>query len=274
MIISANPILKVLWKWQAKRRLNSDNPVTQYIALTILGDLIGRNQINLIFEKTDSPFQIVRTGAAFALRSCYLNIEESKEKAIQEELVISKFIATKSLREKITLLDVIRIFPLNIREELLGGLVKDTESDLRYSIIKSLENSAKHDILDAILESSETPDNVLRKAALTAWYRGIENEDFEDKVEYCGPRLHFLIRSSYELQTDGLLLKNILSYASKNDIPAPKAYPDFIIRYLTKLLGTWEYDPDAYRSLHSIVVPSYFTFDPQEGGDDRPFVIL
>ena len=114
---------------------------------------------------------------------------------------------------------------------------------------------------------------MLKRKALETWYKGLENRQFDEIRTYASNKLHYLIRATYELQLDGKFLKKVLSFASINELPEPKAYPDFIIRYLNELIGTWEYDPDAYRSLHAVVVPSYFTFD-SESDVDTPFVIL
>ena len=274
MIISANPVMKVFWKWVAKRKLRSEDPVDQFNSLRILGEFIDNNEINIIFEKTSSSNQLIRIGAAFSLRQLYDRIELELDRSIFEELVLAKFTQTLSLQEKIILLEVIRHFPLYVREEVLAPLILQSDFDLQYGVIKTLSDSKNPEILDNVLESSRSSDLVLRKTALSTWYSGIENVDFVEPVEYCTPRLHFLIRASYELQSDGLLLKKVLSYASKNDLPIPKAYPDFIIRYLTELLSKWEYDPDAYISLHAIAVPSYFTFDSEDTEGEEPFLIL
>jgi hypothetical protein len=179
------------------------------------------------------------------------------------------------LVNKLALIETSGAFRLAFRENLLGPLVVESENDLQYAAIRSIADTSDQVLLDTVLQASDTNDLVLRKTALETWYKGISTQDFDEILSYCVPRLHFLIRATYELQADGDFLRKVLSYSNLDDLPFAKAYPDVIIRYLTELLGQWEFDPEAYRSMHAIVVPSYFTFDDDDTAEgERPFVRL
>lgn len=267
-----NLLTRILWRWQGRRKLNHRDIGYRYTAIRKLGEVASVGDLEILLDLLGDQSQVVRNASSQALRSILDQVPD-EQKATLEQGIIERFDASASLIEKLAIIEVMRSFTLARREQILGSLVKESENDLQYSILYALEGTQDYQILDDILDASNTSDLVLRRIALQTWYDGVSTRDKEG-LDYCTPRLHFLIRASYELQTNGEFLRTILSYADRNELPHPKAYPDFIIRYVTELLGKWDYDPDAYRSLHAIMVPSYFTFDETAGDQERPYVIL
>ncbi|MHA2092075.1 MAG: HEAT repeat domain-containing protein [Candidatus Kariarchaeaceae archaeon] len=271
-----NPILKILWKWQAKRKLYHSDVSTRYTSITMLGELGSTNEVSLILNTLSDPSQVIRNASSNALKKIIIREEEDQPRIEEyEQLLIRAFSEASALIHKLALIEVMEVLTLSLREEILGDLVLASENDLQYAVIRSLADTQDPDLLDGVLQASDTSDLVLRKTALQTWYSGISSQDFDKILPYCTPRLHFLIRATYELQSDGEFLRKVLSYSNTEELPLAKAYPDPFIRYLTNLLQTWEFDPEAYRSLHALAVPSYFTFDDDDLAEgERPFVIL
>lgn len=269
-----NPIMKRLWKWQANRKVKGDDMFLVYASATILGKIGGENEIPLLLENLSHSDQSVRNASAQSLRDIINRNTKTDVYITFQDLILEKFEKTDSLRERLAIIEVMAAFTQLIREQILGPMLVDSEDDLQYAIIRSLSETEDKEILGSVLDSSDTKDLILRKIALQTWYNGVNNLDFDENLAYFSDKLHYLIRAVYELQTDGAFLRKVLSYANQNDLPTGKAYPDFMIRYLTELLNSWEYDPDAYRSLHQIVIPSYFTFDDPNENEERPFLIL
>lgn len=271
-----NPVMKYLWKWQAKRKLTSQDISLRYASIYLLGELGKPKDFELLLDGLKNHSQIIRNVTSLALKKIHQRYQDKPE--ISDDLerqVIDLFSQSNSLIEKLAHIEVMETFQLSVREDLLSPLVIESENDLQYALIRSLADTRDQELLDAVLKASDTNDLVLRKTALETWHKGISTQDFDEILSYCTPRIHFLIRATYELQTDGNFLRKVLSFSNLDDFPTAKAYPDAIIRYLTELLGNWEFDPEAYRSLHAIVVPSYFTFDDDDKAEgERPFVIL
>ena len=275
MIEDKNSISKILWVWQANRKLISKEIPDQYTSLYILGVFGKYKHIEKIVPFLSSSNQVLRNKASESLKQIYARLEDIIEKAAFEKLVYDEFETSSSLTHKLAIIEIMRIFSLQKREEFLGPMITQSENDLQYIVVRSLADTKNFDLLDAVLHSADTTDLILRKSALKTWYNGIKLHEISELIEYCAPRMHFVIRAAYELQTKGDVLRQLLSNTNRNELPKPKAYPDFIIRYFTELLGKWDYDPEAYRALHAILVPSYFTFDQSETLDeDRPFIIL
>ncbi|MCE7734995.1 MAG: hypothetical protein GPJ54_08970 [Candidatus Heimdallarchaeota archaeon] len=275
MIVDSNPISKILWVWQANRKLYSKDIPTQYTSLYILGIFGKYKHVVKIVSFLSNSNQALRNKASDALKQIYTRLDDIIERAAFEKLVYGEFETSSQLTHKLAIIEIIRVFSLQKREEFLGPLITESENDLQYIVVRSLADTENFDLLDAVLDSADTIDLILRKSALRTWYEGIRLHELPEVVTYAGPRMHYVIRAAYELQTEGDFLRKLLSNTNQNDLPKPKAYPDFIIRYFTELLGKWDYDPDAYRALHAILVPSYFTFDQSETLDeDRPFIIL
>jgi hypothetical protein len=274
MIENSNPIMRMLWVWQA-RNLNSAKKPKQYTSLYILGIFGKYKHVEKIVPFLASPNHSLRNKASDSLKQIYKRLEDIVEKAAFEKLIYGEFEVSSSLTQKLSIIEVVGQFSLQKREEFLGPLLRETENDLQYIVIRSLADTKNFDLLDGVLETADTRDLILRKSALKTWYEGIKLHDISDAISYCGPRIHYVIRAAYELQTKGEFLRELLGNINSNDLPTPKAYPDFIIRYFTELLGNWEYDPEAYRAIHALLVPSYFTFDQSETmGEERPFIIL
>ena len=272
----ANVISRIIWKILANRKLKSDNISIKYNAIHIIGEFGNENALIKLYPFLSDEEQIIRNVASLSIKSITRKIIDKKLPTLEiQSKLIDLFREEKSLSSKISIIEVLRELPLKIREDLLGPIVKTSEDDLLYSILVSLEETQNLEVLEDMLLVSESNDIVIRRVALESWVKGLEKMEFDGILEYITPRLHQLIRINYELQLDGSFLRKVLSYANQSHLPTPKAYPDFIIRYLTELLGNWEYDPEAYRSLHAIVVPSYFTFsDDDLSESEKPFMIL
>lgn len=275
MIEDCNPLSKILWVWQANRKLDSKDIPTQYTSLYILGVFGKYKHVEKIVSFLSDSTQVLRNIASEALKQIYVRLEDIIERAAFEKLVYEEFETSSHLTHKLAIIEVVRVFSLQKREEFLGPMISQSENDLQYIVVRSLADTENFELLDAVIDSADSTDLILRKSALKTWYEGIKLHELSEVVTYAGPRMHYVIRAAYELQTEGDFLRKLLSNTNRNDLPKPKAYPDFIIRYFTELLGKWDYDPEAYRALHAILVPSYFTFDQSETLDeDRPFIIL
>lgn len=269
-----NAVMKMLWLWQARRKLEHDDLIMRYPAIHLIGDWGNSGDFELLLNYLNDPSQIIRNSIMSSLKKLLVKYEEDEETHREmRSLITDQFNAANTLIEKISAIEVLRVLPIRLREMLLGNMVEETESDLQYQVINSLGDTQNIEILDAVLRSSESKDLILKRKALETWYTGLENKEFDDVLTYCTNNLHALIRANYELQLSGTFMKKILSYANQNELPEPKAYPDFIIRYLNELLTKWEYDPDANRSMHAIVVPSYFTFN-QDTDKETTYVVL
>ncbi|MDH5401906.1 MAG: hypothetical protein OEY49_05380 [Candidatus Heimdallarchaeota archaeon] len=270
-----NFISKKFWIWQGRRKLNSDDLALKYTGIHFVGQLGTTRDLDRLYPLLSHQSQVIRNISSFSIKeiiSRYKN--ESTIISKISESIHGLFTNSSLLIEKLAIIEVMGELNLQTRESWLGDLVSVSENDLQFVILRSLKGTKNVDILDAVMDASETTDLVLRKAALTTWYDGLQNQDIHSVLDYVTPRLHYLIRATYELQTDGLLMKQVLSFSEVVNLPSPKAYPDFIIRYLTELIGNWDYDPEANRSLYSIVVPSYFTFNDDKSDTERPYIIL
>ncbi len=262
-----NLFTKPLWLWQARRKIHSDDDEIRYNAIFILGDIGKEKDISILEPLLHHNHHNTRNVAARAI----LSINKRYDADLISPL-IENYSNELPLTTQLAYLEVFKGIPLEQRVSLLSPFIGTSEDDLLYAIIAAIRGVKDLDILDSILQVSDNPDMVLRRLALEVWYQGLSEQKIDDVLDYCTPRLHELIRINYELQLDGKFLKDILSYANIGKLPTPKAYPDFIIRYLNELIRKWEYNPEANRALHAIVVPSYFTFD--ETGDNRPYIIL
>ena len=269
-----NPIEKMLWRWQGKRKLTSDKGALRYTAISKLGEIANPADFQLLLDQLESNYKIITNAVAIAIRQLIEGVEDPQIETDMEALIFEEFKKSSHLSRKLALIEVMRALSLSFREKTLAMLISESHNDLQYAIIKSIEDTINLDILDDVLEASNTLDLVLRRIALQTWYEGVAKQPLKSVQEYITPRLHYLVRAAYELQTDGELLRRALSFANQKDLPHPKAYPDFMIRYITELLGTWEYDPEAFRSLHAIMVPSYFTFEAVSDDEEEPYIIL
>jgi HEAT repeat protein len=268
-----NLLEKLLWRWQGRRKLTSDQLALQYTALRKLGEIGNPKDLELLLPYLSSGSQLTRNATALAIKDMIIQQLDTDTITIMQNTVLDHLERSSKLTEKLALIEITGHFPLAIREKLLAPMITTSESDLQYVVISSIEETRDLEILDTVLNASDTQDLVLRRMALQTWYRGISDQPLDNVIDYISPRLHYLVRAVYELNTDGEFLRKATSYAKKSDLPHPKAYPDFMIRYMTELLGRWEYDPDAYRSLHAIMVPSYFTFN-QEDSKEQAYVQL
>lgn len=273
MIENANSIMKFLWVFQAGMKLKSEDYSTKYAALRILEKYGSTKHIPAIILELSNEDHSIRNSSSLAIKAIYERSEDLKKPEI-ETLLVDKLTVSKSLTEKIAIINSMNHFPIETREDIIAPYILAGEPDIQYTAINSISDTKNFEILDSILDAADNPDLLLRKAALSTWFTGLNKVPFDEALEYCTPRIHYLVRSVYELQTDGIFLKEILANVNRKKLPKAKAYPDFIIRYFTELLGKWEYDPDAFHSLHAILVPSYFTFDEPITGDDKPFIIL
>ncbi len=269
-----NAIMKKLWTWQARKKKMHKDLVLRYPAIHLLGEYGDINDFDYLLGLLADESSTIRNITLTALKKLIVNNTNNHQNySHMVNGIVERFRSSNSLLKRINAIEVMKVLPIAKREELLATLLIESANDLKYQIIHSLGDTENIQILNDVLISSDTNDLILKRKALETWYNGLNKQEFEKVRTYSTENLHYLIRATYELQLDGEFLNKVLSYAQKNDLPSPKAYPDFIIRYLNELLGKWEYDPEAYRSLHAIVVPSYFTFD-QEDDIENPFVIL
>ncbi len=257
---------KKIWRGLALRKLKSKKLHTQVKAIQIIGEYGYPEDYEILLPFLDSDENIIRLTATIAIRNLFI-----KDPQIAKNRLIEEF-QNAYLLKKITIIEILQELPLEEREKLFGKMIQEASDDLLYAIIQTLKGTTDIDLLDNILEATHTKDQVLRKVAYQAWFAGIENMDHETKVNYGTPRLHQLIRATYETKDEGNTLYFVLSHANKELFPEPKAYPEFIIRYLIELINTWEYDPDANRSIHRLVVPAYFTFKEEKDMKERPFI--
>ncbi|MCY3413277.1 MAG: hypothetical protein INQ03_16675 [Candidatus Heimdallarchaeota archaeon] len=270
-----NPVMKFLWLFQSRRWILHENLRLQYPSIHFIGELGNIKDFDRLLPLLSNPSQLVRNASTKALRTLILRNKENPEAyrhMINE--IIFVFKNASGLIEKLASLEVIKLLPIAKREEVLSNLVLEAENDLKYQVIDALSDTRDVEILNSVLKASNSTDLVLKRKALETWYTGLSVQELDEVLEYATTNLHVLIRATYELQLSGEFLNKILSYAEVKKLPRPKAYPDFIIRYLTELLGNWEYEPESYRSLHAIMVPSYFTFDTSDNEEENPFVVL
>lgn len=264
---------KTLWRMISLVKLKSEKNHIRYVAIRTLGKFGNMKDYERLLNLVNNENLELLNSICYSIKEIIDRENNDENIKKMEEIYLEKFETMKGLRPKIIMIEMSRSFDIQFREQMWVRQLRDSKNDLKYTIISVLKDVKDLKVLDEVLNSAETTDSLLRRIALETWYSGLMKYDVETIIDYIADKLHFLIRATYELQTDGKLLKQSLSYSDKNAITSPKAYPDFMIRYMTELLGLWDYDPDAYRTLHSIMVPSYFTFENDEG-KERPYIIL
>ena len=255
---------KTLWRMISLVKLKSEKNHIRYVAIRTLGKFGNMKDYERLLNLVHNENLELLNSICYSIKEIIDRENNDENIKKMEEIYLEKFETMKGLRPKIIMIEMSRSFDIQFREQMWVRLLRDSKNDLKYTIISVLKDVKDLKVLDEVLNSAETTDSLLRRIALETWYSGLMKYDVETIMDYIADKLHFLIRATYELQTDGKLLKQSLSYSDKNAITSPKAYPDFMIRYMTELLGLWDYDPDAYRTLHSIMVPSYFTFSKGE----------
>lgn len=256
-----------IWRTLALRKLKSPKTFIQVEAILALGKYGLSEDIDVLLPFLDSHENLLRLNATIVIRKLFKNDPEKSAKV----KLIEAYKDSKLLK-KITIIEILQELPLEEREQLFGDQLSNASDDLLYVLLQTLKGTTKTDLLDDILDAANTRDLVLRRTAYFAWFAGIEAMDKDQKLEYATPRLHQLIRATYENRDKGSTLKFVLGHADKRNLPEPKAYPEFIIRYLIELINTWEYDPDVNRSIHRLVVPAYFTFNEEGDMKDRPYI--
>ncbi len=94
--------------------------------------------------------------------------------------------------------------------------------------------------------------------ALEKWERSVSQMPKEQRIEYCTPRIHALIRV-YEVWKKGEdILFEILDHADASKLPEGKLYPDVTMRIMLAFLEKYEYSPNAYKNVYRLIIPEYF----------------
>ncbi|RMG28152.1 MAG: hypothetical protein D6732_19070 [Methanobacteriota archaeon] len=256
-----------IWRTIALRKLNSNKKFIQVEAILVLGRYGLPEDIEVLLPFLEAQDNLLRLNATIVIRKLFKNDPEKQAK----DLLVNTYRQAKLL-QKITIIEILQELPLEEREQLFGDQLASASDDLLYALLQALKGTTDIDLLDIILESANTRDLILRRTAYHAWFAGIEAMEKEKRLEYATPRLHQLIRATYENRDDGRTLNYVLGHSNRRDLPEPKAYPEFIIRYLIELINTWEYDPDVNRAIHALVVPAYFTFREEHDMKDRPYI--
>ncbi len=256
-----------IWRTLAVRKLKSPKKFIQVEAILALGEYGKTDDINLLIPFLDSQDNILRLNATIVIRKLFKHDPQKTAK----NMLIETYKESKLLK-KITIIEILQELPLEERENLFGDQLANASDDLLYVLLQALKGTTNTELLDDILDAANTKDLVLRRTAYFAWFAGIEAMNKDKKLAYATPRLHQLIRATYENRDKGETLKFVLGHADRRELPEPKAYPEFIIRYLIELINTWEYDPDVNRSIHKLVVPAYFTFNEERDMKDRPYI--
>jgi HEAT repeat protein len=263
-----NKLTVPLWLMVARKRILSLNLNTRLSAIEIIGKYGSPKDIDLLIPLLNDEEHLVRNFTISALKELYRNegIESYLDKLMSK-------LNSADLVRKLAIIEVMQTFDLSIREDYLSRYLDDPNSDLLSAVIGSLKHTRNIVLLDKILDKANTRDLLLRRAVYTSWFTGIRALDKTKRIEYTTSLIHSLIRATYEMRDDGLILRDVLSEADKKLLPEAKAYPEFIIRYLVELVNQWDYDVYVYRTLHNIIVPAYFTFDIKES-DKQPFIII
>lgn len=263
-----NSLVKNIWLLFARRKLSASNLNTRLSAIEIVGELGTPDDIPDLLPLIHESNTLVRNQAISALKLLYN--QEGADPFMDDLLGI---LQEEELISMLAVIDILEIFPLVLREQYLVEYLDDANSDLLFEVIRSLEHTTNEEILDKILALASTKDLLLRRVIYTTWFSGIFSMQHDRRLAYATPLVHALIRATYEMNDNGAILREVLSNADKKQLPAPKAYPEFIIRYLVQLIHAWEYDVYIYRTLHTIVVPAYFTFD-NASEKEAPYLIV
>ena len=261
-------LMEKIWIFLAKKKVNDPAKVPVYNSILLLGSLGDDSVVELLVPFLSNEDTLLRNAA---VRSLKLILTDSEEKSSHLAVLKERF-KEAELIEKLAVTEVLEVFDISTREEMLKSYLDRAEGDLVYAILEALMGTVDETILDRALKIAESKDLLLRRLAYMVWFEGLKGMDQETMMAYATPLIHYLIRSTYEMKDDGSLLRNVLSNARKKDLPSAKAYPEFITRYLISLINKWDYDPDIYRSLHNLVVPAYFTF--KNDGDERQFILV
>ena len=249
-------ISEKLWLYTAKRKLNKDNFQTKLNAIQIIGKFANEKYIDVLKTYLDSRQTILRNEAVKAIKSI---IARNKcDDGLSEKLM--KGFKEFSPIKKIAIIDLLSIFSIKKREKFLQDLIQGSNNDITFICIYAINGTKNIHILDKVLRITLINDFVLKKLAYDVWFTGISKLDENKKGKYCGARLHDLIRATFETNDSGNLLHSILISTKIQEFPIPKAYPEFIFKYIIKLIDKWGYNPQIYSRLHSTMIPAYFSF--------------
>ncbi len=254
-----------LWRFLAAKKLSSRSLPTKIQAIQLLAKYGKPEDQAMLLPLINERNNAIRLSATVSLRTLFRQ-DQSFKQALLDHL------QNASVLTKLTIIEILQELPLEEREEIFADTITTATDDILYAVVQALKGTTDINLLDAMLKAADTKDLVLRKTAYLAWFQGIANMEKEDRIQYATPRIHQLIRATYETKDKGTILQNILAYADRKELPEPKAYPEFIIRYLIELINTWEYDPDVNRAIHQLVVPAYFTFREREQMQERPYI--
>ncbi len=253
----------------ARKRLSNQNNLDKISAIHVLMEVGTIQDLEtLLLNLWKEPTHEIQIEMLKAIKHLTKSLNYTKATDI-----IKKYLSTGNLRERMLAVELCEPFPLVTRENILLEKSKESEDDLLFLLVRVLRGSKDLDFLDRIISHSFTKDLVLRRAIYTTWFEGISNLPEDQKLYYGTKNIHTLIRATYEMNDKGTLLNWVLANADRSDLPEPKAYPEFIFRYVISLIHRWEYDPDVNRALHQLIVPAYFTFD-ERNDDLKEFVIV
>ena len=68
MIENSNSLLKILWLWQATRKLKSNDLPTKYTSIFVIGSFGKFEHVELIIEYLNNSSQFLRNRAASSLK--------------------------------------------------------------------------------------------------------------------------------------------------------------------------------------------------------------
>ncbi len=243
----------------AKKALKSQNPHIKaysiyYLSQTKNSKIASKVLIPLLSNK-DS---LVRNSAVYAVSQIIRRLHEKKRQELKK--VLLETYRESSLLTKIGVLYLLQYY--NKEEDvkkLLEDELKVAEHDLLFSIIQALPVSISKESLDVLLKiSSENKDPLIVLAALDHWEESVSKMEKEERINYCTPRIHTLIKV-YELWNKGDdILFEVLDHADSSKLPEGKLYPDVTMRILLAFLEKYEYSPNAYKNVYRLVIPEYF----------------
>ena len=132
MIDNANPIMKFLWVFQAGIKLKSKDNSTKYAALRILEKYGSAKHIPALILELANEDHSIRNSSSLALKAIYQRSENIKKGEI-ETLLVDKLTVSKSLTEKIAIINSMNKFPIETREDIIAPYILTGEPDIQYS---------------------------------------------------------------------------------------------------------------------------------------------
>ena len=262
-----NLFSKIALRFFAKRRLRGESFAELFEATEILKEFGKTDDIHSLLPLLEKEDTIIRNNAVQSIKAILMRSENKNE-------FFSKFTElfnNAELIQKLSIIELIGIYPLEKKEKILVPLIGQTSNDLTFAIINAVKGSNKISVLEKIINVPVKNDPILKRVLYSAWFTGIKHLPDKDRIEYATNNLHKLIRATYEISSPGNLLEQMLSKANIKELPEVKAYPEIIFRYIIEMINKWDYNPKIYEVLHSIAVPAYFNFK-KDGSEEQLFV--